>query len=79
MTDLTLSEIIIIILFQVVHVRKGAYLEAPVDGSRPSAKDRNLVVMAAGDKSLYDRMEPIFRTIGKQSYFLGKNIIYRMY
>ena len=50
-----------------------------MDGSRPSAKAGNLVVMAAGDKNLYDRMEPIFGTIGKQSYFLGKNIIYRMY
>ena len=55
-----------------MHDRQGTYLEAPVDGSKLQAAAGNLVIMAAGDKELYEQMQPVFKVIGKQAYFLGE-------
>ncbi|KAL5574370.1 hypothetical protein UlMin_023967 [Ulmus minor] len=52
---------------------KGAYfLEAPVSGSKKPAEDGQLVILAAGEKSLYDEAIPAFDVMGKKSFYLGE-------
>ncbi|KAK9806488.1 hypothetical protein WJX73_002311 [Symbiochloris irregularis] len=52
---------------------KGAqYLEAPVSGSKQPAEQGKLVILAAGDRELYDRASPLFEVMGKASFYLGE-------
>ncbi|GMH25809.1 hypothetical protein Nepgr_027652 [Nepenthes gracilis] len=50
----------------------GYFLEAPVSGSKKPAEDGQLVILAAGEKALYDDAVPAFDVLGKKSFFLGK-------
>ncbi|KAI9111221.1 hypothetical protein K1719_017832 [Acacia pycnantha] len=52
--------------------RGGRFLEAPVSGSKKPAEDGQLVILAAGDKALYDEVLPAFDVLGKKSFFLGE-------
>ena len=54
-----------------VQARGGQYLEAPVSGSLQPAKDGELVIMAAGNQPLWDKVQPAFDVMGKKSLFLG--------
>lgn len=49
----------------------GRFLEAPVSGTKKPAEDGTLIILAAGDKSLYDEALPAFEVMGKMSPFLG--------
>lgn len=42
-----------IILLQAVKTKGGAFLEAPVSGSKKPAEDGQLVILAAGDKVIH--------------------------
>ncbi|XP_034691987.1 glyoxylate/succinic semialdehyde reductase 1 [Vitis riparia] len=50
----------------------GSFLEAPVSGSKKPAEDGQLVILAAGEKALYDEAIPAFDIMGKKSFFLGQ-------
>ncbi|MCL7029419.1 hypothetical protein MKW94_017733 [Papaver nudicaule] len=50
----------------------GVFLEAPVSGSKKPAEDGQLVILAAGDKTLYEEAIPAFDVMGKKSFFLGQ-------
>ncbi|PPD94671.1 hypothetical protein ES288_D11G167800v1 [Gossypium darwinii] len=47
------------------------FLEAPVSGSKQPAETGQLVILAAGDKALYEEAVPAFDVLGKKSFFLG--------
>lgn len=49
----------------------GRFLEAPVSGSKKPAEDGTLVILAAGDKALYDEAVPLFDVLGKKHLYLG--------
>ncbi|XP_021842845.2 glyoxylate/succinic semialdehyde reductase 1 [Spinacia oleracea] len=50
----------------------GRFLEGPVSGSKKPAEDGQLIILAAGEKGLYDEAIPIFDVLGKNSFFLGQ-------
>ncbi|KAE8679686.1 putative oxidoreductase GLYR1 [Hibiscus syriacus] len=50
----------------------GQFLEAPVSGSKQPAETGQLVILAAGEKALYDAAVPAFDILGKKSFFLGQ-------
>lgn len=50
----------------------GRFLEAPVSGTKKPAEDGTLIILAAGDRSLYDEVLPAFEVMGKMSPFLGE-------
>lgn len=50
----------------------GRFLEAPVSGSRKPAEQGALVILAAGDRSLFDEAGPILAKMGKKVLFLGE-------
>lgn len=51
----------------------GAFLEAPVSGSKDPAVDGQLIFICSGDKPVYD--DPVtqsaFKAMGKRSFYLG--------
>ena len=50
----------------------GRFLEAPVSGSKKPAQDGTLIILAAGDRGLFDQALPLFEKMGKKSLFLGE-------
>ena len=52
--------------------REGRFLEAPVSGSKKPAEDGTLIILAAGDRGLFDRALPGLEKMGKKSLFLGE-------
>lgn len=49
----------------------GRFLEAPVSGTRKPAEDGTLIILAAGDRSLYDEVQPAFEVLGKMAPYFG--------
>lgn len=50
----------------------GRYLEAQMQGSRIQAEDGTLIILAAGDRNLFDECQSCFKAMGKNSFFLGE-------
>lgn len=51
--------------------RGGRYLESQIQGSKAQAEEGSLIVLAAGDKSLFDDSQTCFQAMGKSSFYLG--------
>ena len=49
----------------------GRFLEAPVSGSRQPAEQGALVILAAGDRALYEEAAPAFDLLGRKRFHLG--------
>jgi 3-hydroxyisobutyrate dehydrogenase-like beta-hydroxyacid dehydrogenase len=50
----------------------GRFLEAPVSGSKKPAQDGTLIILAAGERTLFEQALPYFEKMGKKSLFLGE-------
>jgi len=48
------------------------HLEAPVSGTKKPAEDGTLIILTAGDRSLYDEVGPLLDVMGKKRLFLGE-------
>nr|XP_057904102.1 cytokine-like nuclear factor N-PAC isoform X3 [Doryrhamphus excisus] len=59
-------------LSQVITSRGGRFLEAPVAGSQQLSNDGMLVILAAGDRTVYADCSSCFQAMGKTSFFLGE-------
>ncbi|XP_031421286.1 putative oxidoreductase GLYR1 isoform X7 [Clupea harengus] len=57
-------------LSQVITSRGGRFLEAPVSGSQQVSNEGMLVILAAGDRSVYEDCSSCFQAMGKTSFFL---------
>jgi len=55
-----------------VKTKGGAFLEAPVSGSKVPAEKGQLVFMTAGDKVVHDFAQPYLSLMGKSNYFVGE-------
>jgi 3-hydroxyisobutyrate dehydrogenase/2-hydroxy-3-oxopropionate reductase len=47
------------------------FLDAPCTGSRPGAEGGTLTFMIGGDKTVFERIKPLFEPMGKQLYYCG--------
>ncbi|XP_029432520.1 putative oxidoreductase GLYR1 isoform X1 [Rhinatrema bivittatum] len=56
---------------QVIVSRGGRFLEAPVSGNQQLSNDGMLVILAAGDRGVYEDCSSCFQAMGKASFFLG--------
>lgn len=54
-----------------IHHAGGRFLEAPVSGTKKPAEDGTLVILAAGDESLYQEALPALNVMGKMAPYLG--------
>lgn len=59
---------------QAITSKGGRYLEAQVQGSKMQAEEGTLVILAAGDRSLFNDCQSSFEAMGKNSFFLGNYI-----
>ncbi|XP_075938263.1 cytokine-like nuclear factor N-PAC isoform X3 [Anarhichas minor] len=59
-------------LSKVITSRGGRFLEAPVAGSQQLSNDGMLVILAAGDRTVYEDCSSCFQAMGKTSFFLGE-------
>jgi len=50
----------------------GEYLEAPVLGSLPEAREGRLIVMAGGDPGLFERCLPVLQALGREPRRIGE-------
>ncbi|GLJ08884.1 hypothetical protein SUGI_0097580 [Cryptomeria japonica] len=58
-------------IYEGIISKGGRFVEAPVSGSKKPAEDGQLIILAAGDKSLHDEVMPAFDVMGKKTFFLG--------
>lgn len=56
---------------KLITARGARYLEAPVSGTKKPAEDGSLIILAAGDRSLYEDAAPLLDRLGKKRLFLG--------
>eukprot|EP00096_Caligus_rogercresseyi_P009459 TRINITY_DN321_c0_g1_i1.p1 TRINITY_DN321_c0_g1~~TRINITY_DN321_c0_g1_i1.p1 ORF type:complete len:503 (-),score=196.60 TRINITY_DN321_c0_g1_i1:246-1754(-) len=57
---------------EAICLKGGRYLEAQVQGSKQQANDGTLVILAAGDRTLFDDCQSCFKAMGKNSFYLGE-------
>ncbi|XP_051175503.1 cytokine-like nuclear factor N-PAC [Leptopilina boulardi] len=57
---------------EAINTKGGRYLEAQVQGSKTQAQEGTLVILAAGDRSLFDECQSCFEAMGKNSFYLGE-------
>ncbi|KAL5281378.1 GLYR1 family protein [Megaselia abdita] len=55
-----------------INARGGRYLEAQIQGSKSEAQAGTLVIIAGGDKSVFDDCQSCFKSISKNTFFLGE-------
>jgi glyoxylate/succinic semialdehyde reductase len=55
-----------------ISAKGGKFLEAPVSGSKKPAEDGTLIILAAGERQLFDDAFPGLEKMGKKSLFLGE-------
>ncbi|XP_064107169.1 cytokine-like nuclear factor N-PAC [Macrobrachium nipponense] len=59
---------------EAINSRGGRYLEAQVQGSKVQAEEGTLVILAAGDRSLFDDCQSCFQAMGKNSFYLAGEV-----
>lgn len=59
-------------LFEEIGRGGGEYLEAPVLGSIPNVKEKNLIVMVGSTRDQFQQYEKIFRAFGSDIYWVGE-------
>lgn len=55
-----------------IEANSGQYLECPVLGSLPEARTGKLILMAAGNKAVYERCLPLLKRIGPNPEWFGE-------
>lgn len=54
-----------------IQAKGGRYLEAQMQGSKSDSEEGTLIILAAGERSLYDDCLTAFAAISSRSFFLG--------
>lgn len=57
---------------EAISLKGGRYLEAQIQGSKTQSQDGTLVILVAGDRSLFDDCQSCFQAMGKNSFYLGE-------
>ena len=57
---------------EAISLKGGRYLEAQIQGSKSQAQDGTLVVLVAGDRSLFDDCQSCFQVRWKNIYAIMK-------
>jgi 2-hydroxy-3-oxopropionate reductase len=50
-----------------------AYLDAPVSGGEVGARNATLSIMVGGDAAVFERVKPLFETMGRNITLVGRN------
>src|SRR5882762_8700710 len=56
------------------YAKRGVdFLDVPVFGSKQESADAKLWIMAAGNKSIFEKVKPVLEHLGQTVHYLGKN------
>jgi 3-hydroxyisobutyrate dehydrogenase len=58
-------------IYEAWTLRCGKYLEAQIQGSKSQSEEGTLIILAAGDRSLFEECQTCFEAMGRNSFFLG--------
>ncbi|XP_072945361.1 cytokine-like nuclear factor N-PAC isoform X2 [Epargyreus clarus] len=58
-------------IVEAISGKGGRYLEAQIQGSKTQAEEGTLIVLAAGDRALFDDCQSCFKAMSKNSFYLG--------
>jgi len=58
---------------QAARARKAYFLDAPISGGPERAADGTLTIMVGGDRQAFDRVEPVFKAMGKNVRYVGSS------
>ncbi|KAM3958335.1 LOW QUALITY PROTEIN: nucleosome-destabilizing factor [Aphomia sociella] len=61
-------------IVEAISGKGGRYLEAQIQGSKTQAEEGTLIILAAGDRSLFDDCQSCFKAMSKNSFYLGSDI-----
>jgi 2-hydroxymethylglutarate dehydrogenase len=54
--------------------KKGIeWMDVPVSGAANQAREGNIVFMAGGKRSIFDKIKPVLDRVGKKTVYVGKN------
>ena len=59
-------------IFEGLTMRGGRYLEAQIQGSKSQSFEGTLIILAAGDRTLFEECQTCFEAMGRNSFFLGE-------
>jgi len=59
-------------IHEAISLKGGRYLEAQVQGSKDESNEGTLVMLVAGDRSLFDDCQSCFQAMSKNSFYLGE-------
>lgn len=59
-------------IHDVITGQGGRYLEAQIQGNKDDADKGNLVVLGAGDRTLFDECQSCFKAMGRTAFYLGE-------
>lgn len=59
-------------IYDVITGQGGRYLEAQIQGNKTDADKGNLVVLGAGDRTLFDECQSCFKAMGRTAFYLGE-------
>jgi len=58
-------------LYEVALGKGVSVLDSPVSGSTPQAEQGQLVIFVGGEKTVYDRCQPILGVLARESFYMG--------
>jgi 3-hydroxyisobutyrate dehydrogenase len=58
-------------LYEVALGKGVAVLDSPVSGSTPQAEQGQLVIFVGGEKTVYDRCQPILGVLARETFYMG--------
>src|SRR5213596_3394922 len=59
---------------QEAYTKRGVdFLDAPVFGSKQESADAKLWIMAAGNKTIFEKVKPVLEHLGQTVHYFGKN------
>ncbi|XP_075982430.1 nucleosome-destabilizing factor isoform X3 [Anticarsia gemmatalis] len=61
-------------IVEAISGKGGRYLEAQIQGSKTQAEEGTLIILAAGDRTLFDDCQSCFKAMSKNSFYLGSDI-----
>ena len=72
--DLSTSSLAAVKALAAAEARAGvALVDAPVSGGAHGARQGTLSVMASGERSAFERVEPLFAAFAKRTFYLGES------
>ena len=49
------------------------WMDVPISGAATQAREGNMVFMAGGERTLFDKVKPVLDRVGKKTVYVGKN------